>query len=319
MKKEKLIKIIKNFNGKKIGVIGDLMLDQFLWGDAERISPEAPIPVVLFEKESFMPGGAGNTANNIVALGGETFVVGVVGKDEAAARLIEALNKNKVNTLGVIFQSNRLTTQKIRVVARRQQMVRIDKEITKNIDSQIEKKIINFVASSIKEWSALVFSDYSKGMITKNLAKKIIELAQKYQIPIITAPKPQNAYYLKNVYLSILNFKEASEIARNNNLEKMGKFIQKRLNCNVLITQASQGMTLFEKKKIKHFPARAREVFDVAGAGDTVAATCSLALASGANLEEASQIANLAAGIVVGKTEIATVSSKELIKSLRDE
>lgn len=309
---ENLIKIVDNFKGKKIGVIGDLMLDHFIWGDVERISPEAPVPVVLVAKESFVPGGAGNTAANISALGGEAFIVGLVGKDFAGKNLFEEFEKCGIKTEGIIEYSQKPTTQKIRVVARGQQVVRIDKEDVQYINSDIEKKLLEFVNSHIKEWDGLVISDYAKGLITKNLVETIINLAVKYEKPIIGDAKPKHALFFKNVTALSPNHKEALAMAKVSDIEEAGKIIQKQLNCSVLLTQGAEGVTLFEDDEIKHFSSLAKEVFDVSGAGDTVVAAACLSLAAGANLEEATIIANHAAGIAVSKLGTATVAIEEL-------
>lgn len=317
---KRMIEIINKFKGKKIGVIGDLMLDQFIWGDAERISPEAPIPVVLAGKETFIPGGAANVANNIVALKGKVFLVGSVGRDKPARELLRLLEKNKIDTEGVFVLPYKPTTQKIRIIARGQQIVRLDKEKTENIERQTEQKVINFVNSQIKNWDALIISDYGKGFVTENLAKKIINRAQKSQkLVIADTKKPSHVSYFENVTLLTPNSEEALKIAGKENLEKAGKVIRERLKCNVLVTQGAKGMTLFGKEKIKYFSTKAREVFDVAGAGDTVVASLGLALISGAGLEEAAVIANYAAGVVVGKTGVSVVYSEELKESVKND
>ena len=312
-----LIKIVNKFKGKKIGVIGDLMLDHFIWGDVERISPEAPIPIVLAKKESFMPGGAGNTAANIAALGGKVFVVGLIGKDLAGKTLLSEFKKLGIETQGVVSHVQKPTTQKIRIIARTQQIVRVDKEDAQCISSDIEKKLLEFIASHIKEWDGIVVSDYAKGLIAKNLAETLVSLAVKYKKPIIGDIKPEHTPFFKNIALLTPNNKESLLIAGVSDTREAGKIIQKQLNCSVLLTQGAEGVTLFENKKIKHFSTVAREVFDVSGAGDTVAAAATLALASGANLEQAAIIANHAAGIVVGKLGTATVNPKELKNRLQ--
>lgn len=319
METDKLIKIIDNFKGKKIGVIGDIMLDHFIWGDVERTSSEAPVPIILVEKESFSPGGAGNTAANISALGGETFIVGSVGCDQTGEFLFCEFQKRGIRTSGVIKDSLKPTTQKIRVVARGQQMIRIDKEDNSCINAKIERKIINFINSNIKQWQALIISDYSKGLLNKKLIQKIIKLAKKHKMPTIADTRPKNADFFRNITLLTPNHKEAIEIAGVDNLKKAGRIIQKKLNCDVLITQGAEGMTLFEKNRIQHFSTKAHEVFDVAGAGDTVVAALTLALAAGSNLKEAAIISNHAAGVVVGKLGVATVNQKELKDSLENE
>lgn len=312
-----LIKIVDSFKGKKIGVIGDLMLDHFMWGDVDRISPEAPVPVVLVKKETFVPGGAGNTAANIVALGGGSFVLGLIGEDSAGKIVLSEFKKRGVKTDGIIESSNKMTTQKIRVIARSQQIVRVDKEDARYIDGDVEKRILGFISAHIKEWQGLVISDYAKGIITKNLVENIISLAAKYKKPIICDVKPKHAPFFKNTTLLCPNQKEALEIAGTSDIKKAGKIIQKQLNCSVLITQGAEGMTLFENNKIKHFPATAGEAFDVSGAGDTVVAAAILSLSAGANFEQAAIIANYAAGIVVGKLGTATVGPEELKKEIQ--
>jgi len=316
--KEKLIEIVNSFKGKRIGVIGDLMLDRFIFGDTERISPEAPVPVVFAEKESFMPGGAGNTANNIAALGGKVFMIGAVGEDGAGQQLINELKKKGIDTEGVVKTPAKPTTQKIRVIARGQQVVRIDKEDARHIDGGIEKNIVDLVSSRIKGWDALVISDYAKGFITETLAQEIISLAKRHQKVVIVDPRPKHALYFKGASIFAPNQKEALEIAKTEEVEKAGKIIQEQLNCNVLITRGAEGMSLFEEERVKYFPAKAREVFDVAGAGDTVVASLSLVLASGGNFEEAAIIANHSAGLVVGKVGTATISPEELINDLKN-
>lgn len=313
---KKIIKIIDNFKGKKIGVIGDLILDHFIWGDVERISPEAPVPVVLVTKESFILGGAANTANNIVALGGEVSLMGIVGSDVASDKLIAEFKKRKIDIDGLITDKKRPTIEKIRVVANGQQVVRVDKETADNINSHQENKEIDFISRHIKNWDGIVISDYNKGFITKNLAKKIIKLAKKYNKPVVGDTKPEHASYFKNITLLTPNNKEAAAIAGTNDITKAGKIIQRQLSCNVLIKRGPQGMTLFENNKVRNFLTKAKEIFDIVGAGDTVAAALILSLVSGADFSQAAIIANYAAGIVVGKIGTAVVFSEELKKDL---
>ncbi len=317
MEKNKLIKILDNFRGKKIGVIGDLMLDHFIWGGIKRISPEAPVPVILVERESFVPGGAANTANNIIALGGGAHLVGIIGSDEPGNRLKTELKKRKIGSIGIFSDCNRPTTQKTRLIVKNQQIARIDREEVRPVSQRQEKKALDYVKSQLKNWDGLVFSDYNKGFITKNLAQKIISLAKNQKKPIIADIKPVNAGYFRNVTILNPNKKEATIMTGENKIMKAGKIIQKKFNCSVLIKQGVQGMTLFENNKTKHFTATAKKVFDVVGAGDTVAAVLALALVSGANLSQAAEIANRAAGIVVGKAGTAVVLPEELKKELQ--
>lgn len=316
---EKSIKIIDNFKGKKIGVIGDLMLDQFISGSVERISPEAPIPVVSVTKENFMPGGAANTANNIASLGGSVFLVGTVGKDPARDILYKLLKAIGINIDGVFSVSGKPTIQKTRITSIGQQIVRLDKEIIGYIDKKIEKKAIDFIHNNIKNWDALVISDYGKGFVTPNLALAVVTIVKKYEKPIIVDTKKfSHAPFFKGVTLITPNLHEAKKITGLEDLEIMGRTIQKNLNCNVLITQGAGGMTLFEKNKMKHFPAQKREVFDVSGAGDTVVAAFILSLAAGASFEQSTIISNHAAGVAVGKIGTAVVLQEELKKDLLD-
>lgn len=316
---EKLTNIVHSFKGKRIGVIGDLMLDQFIFGQADRISPEAPVPIVLFSKEVYILGGAANTANNIASLGGEVFLVGVIGKDVAGENLLKQLNLSGINRQGVIVLEEKSTTQKIRVVAQGQHIVRIDKEQVGLINRSIEKKVIDIVDSQIKNWDMVVISDYNKGFVTKKLVADIIKLAKKYNKKIIADIKPANSQYFKNIFLLTPNQKEAFLISGAQDVKIAGKIIQKKMHCNVLVKQGSGGMTLFEKDNVSSFPTLAKEVFDVSGAGDTVLATMSLAICSGASLKQAVIIANHAAGISVAKVGTAIVLPEELIKDLEHE
>lgn len=314
--KQKLTKIVEKFKNKKIAVIGDLMLDTFIFGDTDRISPEAPVPVVLVSHEINVPGGAGNVANNIMSLGGDVSVYGLLGIDSAGNTLIDYFKKNSIDISGIIKDQNRHTIQKNRVISRSQHVVRIDREIFQYIESHLEKELLAKIKDRIKEWDMIVIADYMKGLLTGRLIVKIIDLARQFNKLIIADTKPKHAPFFKNVYLLTPNKKEAQEMSGIEYTEESGKKIQKKLNCNVLVTQGSEGMMLFEKNKVFHISSKAKEVYDVSGAGDTVSAVLALSLASGATLEESSVIANHAAGIVVGKTATATLSKEELIQEL---
>jgi len=311
-----LIKIIDNFKGRKVCVIGDLMLDKYIYGEVERISPEAPIPVVKISSELFTPGGAGNVANNIATLGGLAYIVGIVGKDKPGDQLLLEFNNRYINTEGIILDEAKTTIEKMRIIARGQHMIRVDREDGRYVNKTQENKILKFIKTNIEYFDILVVSDYVKGLITRSLSLKLINITHQYNKLLVVDTKPVHANYFKNFYLITPNLKEAKEMTGLANINTMGRRIQKQLNCNVLITQGAQGMTLFEGQKIRHFPAKAKEVFDVAGAGDTVIAAVALSLASGADLEMAANIANHAAGITVGKVGTATVSIEELKKDI---
>jgi len=312
----KIKKILSNFKGKKILVIGDVMLDHYLVGDVNRISPEAPIPIVKVTQEKYVLGGAANTANNIASLGGKAYLVGIVGEDNAGKILEKQLRENNMVTAGLFIDKDKPTVQKVRVVGKPQQLLRIDYENTKLSDKKIESKILDYVKNIIKKVDAVVISDYAKGLMTKNLSSEVISLCNENKKPVIVDPKPKNVNFYKNATLITPNLKEASEMTGiDNNSENavlMGEKLKEMLDSNILITKGEYGSTLIELDgNIVHIPTKAKEVYDVSGAGDTVVATLVLALAVGADLKYAAVLANKAAGIVVGKIGTATVSMKE--------
>lgn len=316
MNKNELSKILLSLRGGKVLVVGDLMLDRYIFGIVDRISPEAPVPVVLIEKETFVPGGAGNVAINIAALGGKVSILGVIGKDNAAGRLIKEFKKRNIDASAVIKTASKPTVQKIRVVAHGQQLIRLDIEKTEKIGAQLEKSVIKILAEKIKNSDAVAVSDYAKGFITKNLVGKIIYFSKKYKKPIVGDIKPKNFSYFKNIDIIAPNEKEALEMSGKNLISEAGKFLQNKLNCDVLITRGAKGLALFEKNKRYDFPAEAKDVFSVTGAGDTVTAVIALCLAADIKLQNAALIANCAAGIVVGKMGTTAPSFSELLNSL---
>ncbi len=320
MKRTKLLSIISHFKGKKIGIIGDLILDQFVFGDVERISPEAPIPVVVFDKETYKLGGAANAANNIRALGANVFLVGAVGNDNEGKMFLGEIKKSGINQHGIFTLKDRPTTFKTRIVAKGQQIVRVDRETTNDISKKTEEFVIKFISDNIKDWDGLIVSDYGKGFVTEKVAKTIVLLANKYKKPLIGDIKPAaHASYFKNIGMLTPNTQEALQISGSTTVQKAGKKIQEQLHCNVLVTQGADGMILFEGEKVIHFPALAKEVVDIVGAGDTVAAALCLSCASQASMEEGAIIASFAASIVVNKMGTAVVELDELKQSLEDE
>ena len=321
-----LKRVISSFKDKKILVLGDLILDEFLWGDVSRISPEAPVPVVWVKNESFMPGGASNVANNLSSLGAKAYLVGVVGNDGRAAILKGELEHRGVNTEGIIADSQRPTVLKTRVIAHQQQVVRIDKEKIDPIKDSVAKKIYSFIESIIDEIDAVIIEDYGKGLITPKLLASVIPLAKKKKKIIAVDPKEEHFTYYKGVTLLTPNIHEASraagfEIKDKATLKKAGTELLKKFNAQIiLITLGEDGMMVFEKgKSAKKIDTVAQEVFDVSGAGDTVVSAYALSLVSGANSIQAAHIANCAAGIVVGKVGIAVVTEDELIKRIKEE
>lgn len=316
--KERLLRLLAQFPSRKICVIGDVMLDHYLYGDVDRISPEAPTPIVLVHQESSVPGGAANVAKNIVAADGAVFLVGVVGKDASGATLRKMLHLAGVDIRAIYAVPDRPTTQKVRIVARGHQMVRVDKESVHAISRKAQERIARFVSANIHRLDAIVFSDYAKGCLSEPLTRDIIALARKAGKPVIGDVKPQNASCFSGATLLTPNHKEASAIALRDGVSQAGRYIQKKLRCDVLITQGASGMTLFDGARQVHFPAHTHEVYDVTGAGDTVTAIAALALASGASLSDAAYLANCAAGIVVAKQGTAVASAKELAAYLKN-
>ena len=322
MTKETVKKILSRFGQSKVLVIGDLILDEFIWGKAERISPEAPVPVVWAQSQSYMPGGASNVANNIASLGAKVFLCGVVGDDKNGNILIDKLSQKHVDCEGVLVDERRPTTVKTRIIAAHQQMVRVDWENIERLSVGKANQIIGFVKNRIESIDALIIEDYGKGLITPYLLKHIISLAKRHKKIITVDPKVEHFSYYKGVTAITPNEKEASagsgiKIATDKDVDKAGWSLLKKLKCEgVLITLGEKGMKLFKSGHITHIPTVAQEVFDVSGAGDTVISVFTLALSCGVKMENAAKIANLAAGIVVGKVGVAIVTGDEILGAL---
>lgn len=320
--KLKLLKILENFKNKKILIIGDIMLDKYIWGDVSRISPEAPVQVVNVLKETFEAGGAANVANNIAALDGSAFMAGITGNDESRKILLEELRKKNIGTDGILIDKDKPTTQKVRIIGKSQQLLRVDYENREHVHSNIESSIIDFLEKNIKNVDIIVISDYAKGVITAEVSRKIIKLSKQNNKQVIVDPKPKHRDFYKDVTLITPNNAEASEMSgiedgTDETVVEIGNKLLESLNTNVLITRGEKGMSLFEKNgNITNIPANAREVYSLIGAGDTVAATIALALASGADFKEASILSNIAAGIKVGKIGTATVSVNEIKREI---
>ncbi|MDD5271048.1 MAG: D-glycero-beta-D-manno-heptose-7-phosphate kinase [Candidatus Omnitrophica bacterium] len=322
---EKLNKTVSRFSGAKVLVIGDLILDEFIWGDSSRISPEAPVPVVLVGRESMMPGGAANVASNISSIGAKAYLAGVIGRDAHGRELETILKQRNVDLEGVISDPGRPTTLKTRVVARHQQVVRIDRESAKPLAESQNRELVSFIKSKIKEVDGVIMEDYGKGVITPGLLKEIVPLARKYRKIITVDPKEEHISYYKGVTAITPNRKEAEAMggikAKDDpSLNKLGKSLLERLKLQAaLITLGENGMRVFERGgKITQIPTIAQEVFDVSGAGDTVIATFTTALCAGAKMIEAAHISNFAGGIVVGKVGVASTSQAELKARIRD-
>ena len=315
--KAKLLGFIERFRGKRILVIGDIMLDKYLNGDVSRISPEAPVPIVTVKNERFVPGGAANVACNIASLGGNAVMAGVIGKDEPGTLLMKELQERGIETSQVIVDRKKPTTQKVRVVAQNQQLLRVDYEDAGNICHETEMELIKSVRKEIPGVDALVVSDYAKGVITPELMKSI-QSARNNKV-LIVDPKPTHRSLYTEVSVITPNLKEAMEMAprEESSIDGMGNYLVNELKSTILITLGEKGMALFQKDgKKTEIPTHAKEVFDVSGAGDTVVAALALALSSGASVEQAAMIANYAAGVKVGKRGTASVGVEELRDAL---
>ena len=321
--KKRALEIIANFRQAGVLVIGDIMVDHFIWGKVSRISPEAPVPVVDVQKDSILLGGCANVLNSIYSMGGKVYVAGVIGADNVGKRLLTELRQRKIETRGIIVDKGRPTTLKTRIVAHGQQVVRFDKESKKTIAKANTNKILEYVKSLQKKIGAIVISDYNKGVISKELVEGIKKIVKNSGIFICLDPKQNNFSIYEGVHVITPNHHEAQraagmEITNTDDLQRLSSALLRKFDFQaILITRGEEGMSLFEKgQKIVHtyFPAQAKEVYDVTGAGDTVIGVLALGLAAQAEIKEATCLANLAAGIVVGKIGTATVSREELIK-----
>jgi D-beta-D-heptose 7-phosphate kinase/D-beta-D-heptose 1-phosphate adenosyltransferase len=310
---------IDKFSSCRILVVGDVIMDEFLWGRVERISPEAPVPVVQVEEESLVLGGAGNVVNNIISLGGQALLCGVIGKDAMGKELIHMLQEMNSPTHGLVVEDRRPTTIKTRVVAHSQQVVRVDREESEPVTEASIERIITTVKEQIGSIDAIVVSDYGKGVVAQGLMETIRLLTRDRQITLTVDPNVQNVALYKGVTLITPNHQEAelmSGIVINDeeSLRRAGTRLLDELGCQmVLLTQGDRGMALFEGNgRTTQIPTVARKVFDVSGAGDTVTGTFTLALAAGLTPRQAAVLANLAAGIVVGEIGTATVAASRL-------
>ncbi|HEY5912252.1 MAG TPA: PfkB family carbohydrate kinase [Verrucomicrobiae bacterium] len=315
----------------RILVIGDVMLDQFIWGSVARISPEAPVPVVDFERESFMPGGAANVARNLTALRVPTELFGVLGRDDAATQVLALLRAQEIGCGGIIAIPERHTSVKTRIVAQQQQVVRIDRESRDGLDAALTNRLLGKVESLLGESAGVVVGDYGKGVVTQPLLDQLKRLCREHGLWLSLDPKPVHRLGLAGLSLITPNRKEAFELAnlhdetRNpdplkdtNLMQAAEKLLAQLRPALLLITLGEQGMILCQRGQDPiHIPTVAQEVFDVSGAGDTVIACFTLAIAAGASPLEAAILSNHAAGVVVGKIGTATVSPVELVASFK--
>ncbi|MCG8615381.1 MAG: D-glycero-beta-D-manno-heptose-7-phosphate kinase [Desulfobacterales bacterium] len=314
---------INSFKTLKAMVVGDLMIDEYLWGSVDRISPEAPVPVVAVEKENHTLGGAGNVINNLVAMGANVFAIGTAGTGKAGQMIFEQLKALGVETAGIVSEPDRPTTRKTRVIASNQQVLRIDKEVKRRISDKTLERLVRIIRDRIRDTDLVIISDYDKGLVTRELVAAVTDMARQHGV--LTLADPKSLDFTKYTGVSVLtpNQKEAGlaagmDIHGPEDLETAGVKLTTRAGLErLLITCGKDGMVLFEKDKDTiTIESKARQVFDVSGAGDTVISLLGLGLAGGADFEAAAQVANTAAGIVVGKVGTATASIDELKQAL---
>ena len=335
----KLEKLVRRLRGRRIGVLGDFMLDRYVWGTANRLSPEAAVPVVDFVSETTCLGGAGNVAANLAALGAEVIPFGVIGTDKDSDVLKASLAERGMTLEGMVRGRQRTTTVKTRIVARSQQIVRIDREESKPLAPQVQDSLVRVVKSSLPRLDALVVSDYDKGVISDALADRVLDECRRLGIPALVKPKTSRLFAYRGATAIVCNSKEAgffvtSQLTDDESIQAAGEKLLAHFGCAaVVITMGSRGLSVFEEGAPKRFHVSAtgfevdygrvglpgvdaksggRQVFDVTGAGDTVLALLALGVAAEASIRDAAILANLAAGVVVGKLGTATVTPEEL-------
>ncbi|MCK5780761.1 MAG: D-glycero-beta-D-manno-heptose-7-phosphate kinase [Psychrilyobacter sp.] len=316
--KVRLKDILDKFDNIKIGVIGDMMLDDYIIGEVTRISPEAPVPVVNVKEERFVLGGGANVLNNLSTLGCKALSFGVVGKDSNGERMLTELEESNIDTKNIVYAEDRPTIVKRRILAHNQQLLRLDWEDKKDITEAHEEEILTNLKKEIKNLDAIILSDYDKGVLTATLSKKVIELARENNIIVTVDPKPSNAMNYVGATSMTPNRKEAMEcmgLTKIDDTEKLGKELKKKLKLEtLLLTRSEEGMSIFLEDELLNIPTFAKEVYDVTGAGDTVISVFTLAAAAGATWHEAAKIANVAAGVVVGRTGTSTVTKEEILE-----
>jgi rfaE bifunctional protein kinase chain/domain len=340
---DRLKRLIPRLRGKRIGVLGDLMLDRYLWGTASRLSPEAAVPIVDFVEQSECLGGAGNVAANMTALGARVECFGAIGSDEAGRALRNCLRSEKIGEKSVLSDAKRLTTVKTRIIAKRHQVVRVDRERRESLRPKIEEPLLRALFAALKHLDAIVLSDYDKGLITDNLAERVLNVCHQLRVPVFVGPKSSRLYAYRGARAIVCNADEAGSFVNRSlvdekSVAEAGRAMLAHFGCSaVLITRGENGMSLIEETSPRalHIPATGfevtyarvgqpgidrasagRQVFDVTGAGDTVLSVLALAVAAGASLPDAALLANTAAGVAVSKLGTATVTPHELTRAL---
>jgi len=322
----RLQELKNSFIGKKIAVVGDMMLDGYFWGDVKRISPEAPVPIVEIDNQFFRFGGAANVVLNVEKLGAIPFPFGIIGNDSEGKILNGLFRDNNVNYFdGLITDDSRPTTVKIRVIASNQQIVRIDKELKTNVSSSVEDKIIYNFNKIIDEIDAVILEDYNKGVLTQRVITEIISIAKSHNKIVTVDPKFSNFFLYQNVDVFKPNRKELEDALGKRfenqiEIENAARELADKLNANyILLTQGEKGSVLIGKDETMRVPTKARKVADVSGAGDTVISTLTVALCAGANITEAAYLANYAGGLVCEEVGIIPIKSEQLFDELMEE
>jgi rfaE bifunctional protein kinase chain/domain len=317
--RSRICALVDEFPRARLLVVGDLMLDRYIRGQTERISPEAPVPIVRIEDEEERLGGAANVIRNVHTLGGTVIPLGVVGEDQAGERLLHLFRNESIPTDGVFCSPHRQTTQKIRVIAHSQQMIRLDRENASDLTSEEQAELIQRLDSVGTEFDAVIIEDYAKGVVTRGIVEAVLERCGSNRAPVVVDPAATRMDRYRGADYITPNHHEAAratgrEVKNEQDLDAIVSVLNTQLDPRgILITRGEKGMSLYLRgQEPHHIPTQAREVYDVSGAGDTVVATMALALACGASPVEAAHAANYAAGVVVGKFGVATVSPDEL-------
>lgn len=316
---ERLNKVLDSMAGRRILVVGDVMMDEYVWGNARRISPEAPVMVVEVERESYTPGGAANVVNNIQALGGISSVVGVVGEDEVGRKLMSCLAEKGVDVSGVVSDASRPTTRKTRIVAHSQQVVRVDRENRRRLPDRLARNLVTRIEDRIASVDAVVFSDYDKGVAMRQITGPLLELARRHGKRVIVNSKPGNMKQFKSAALLQLNRSEAEAVTHiridgEKDVQRAGRRLLNSIQPEaLLITSGPHGMALFDSSgEMTSIPAHLVEVYDAAGAGDTVISVVALALAAGADVHDAAVLANCAGAAVVQKVGVVPATREDI-------
>lgn len=320
--------LFDKFNGLRVLVIGDVMMDAYVLGKVTRISPEAPVPIISLENEEERIGGAGNVALNLVALGAKPIIATAVGTDSNGEKLSNLLKSNGISIDGVIYSENRKTTVKTRVISNKQHLLRIDSEDTYPISKIEEDQLINRIENLIKlGLEAIIFEDYNKGVLTENLISKVIDLAQKHNIPTAVDPKKENFFAYRNVTLFKPNLKELKEgmnvnfnISSNKiDFEMAVDSLEQKLNNEISFITLSEHGVFIKNSRNKHYAkAHLRNISDVSGAGDTVIAVATLCLASKLEIEQIAEISNIAGGLVCEKSGVVSIDKQELLQEVEE-